>query len=86
MTNIKFQCDKCGVCCTRLNMNSIYSDLHDGSGVCRYFSKESRLCLIYDNRPDKCDVIKMYKLFKDKLSLKEYIEINKIMCDKLRRL
>lgn len=80
-----FTCDRCGACCRHLNLNSIYSDLDRGDGVCRYLI--GNLCSIYASRPLKCRVDESYDLyFKDLYSKEEYYEINKLMCIKLKAL
>ncbi len=80
----EFPCDKCGLCCKNLNKSELYSDLHDGSGICRYFDDETNLCRIYDHRPLKCNILASYDFFKDKYSLDEYIRLNVKECKKLK--
>lgn len=80
-----FTCDKCACCCKSLYLNSLYSELDRGDGVCKYLDCSSNLCLIYDFRPVICNVEKMYKnVFCEYYSEKEYFEINKTYCRKLR--
>lgn len=79
-------CDKCGLCCRNLNLNEIYSPLHDGTGVCRYLN-EDNLCLIYHDRPLLCNIERSYEIiFKYKYSLEEYYNINKKACNLLKNL
>lgn len=81
-----FKCDCCGLCCMKLKMSELYSDLDRGDGICRYFDVTSKLCSIYENRPDKCNVDKMYeKFYKDKISIEEYYELNYEVCNRLKR-
>ncbi len=81
-----FDCEKCGACCTNLNkFSGLYEDLDDGHGCCIYFDFESHLCKIYEARPDKCDVLKSYSLFRNVVTFQEYIEITKEGCNRLRR-
>ena len=42
--------------------------------------------MIYDFRPDICRVDKMYKRYKDKMTLDEYIDANYEACEMLRKL
>lgn len=79
-----FPCDKCGLCCRNLDKSEIYSDLHDGDGICRYLDLETNLCRIYENRPLKCNIIKSYELFFTKYDLEKYIELNMLACKKLK--
>ncbi len=87
--NIKethFPCDKCGICCSMLPKNSIYEGLRNKNGVCKHFDVNKRHCKIYDNRPEICNVIQMYKYFKDNMSLEEYIKINVESCKILKEM
>lgn len=81
-----FVCDCCGLCCMNLDMSDIYDDLNRGDGVCIYFNEETRLCSIYNKRPDKCNVDKTYELlYSDKLSKEEYYKLNYEACKKLKK-
>lgn len=63
----------------------MYADLDRGDGICKYFDVESKLCLIYNNRPDKCNIDKMYiKYFKKEVSLEDYYQLNYVACKKLK--
>ena len=59
--------------------------LDDGTGVCRYFERKSKLCTIYESRPEICNVEKGYKFFENTMSYDEYIELNYKICKELRR-
>ena len=83
--NKMFQCDCCGLCCMNLKMSELYSDLDRGDGICRYLDVASKLCTIYRNRPDKCNVDKTYeKFYKDKITLEEYYKLNYEVCNRLK--
>ncbi|GFP76252.1 YkgJ family cysteine cluster protein [Clostridium fungisolvens] len=84
MSNEKFPCDKCGLCCRNLDKSPVYEDLHDGSGICNHLDTETNLCTIYDRRPGKCNIIASYKHFEDTLKFDEYIELNINACKKLK--
>ena len=79
-----FPCDKCGLCCQNLNGVKIYDDLNDGSGTCIHFDKKTKLCKIYHNRPEKCNVESMYKYFSRHMSYDEYIKLNMDSCVRLK--
>lgn len=80
-----FPCEKCGCCCRSLAGCGLYADLDRGDGVCRYFDIKSKLCLIYDKRPEKCNISKMYSLyFADQYTWEEFIDVNKKACNLLR--
>lgn len=53
-----FVCDCCGLCCMSLKKSELYSDLDRRDGICRYFDTDSKLCTIYNEPPDKCNVDK----------------------------
>ena len=81
-----FICDCCGLCCMNLDKSSIYDDLNRGDGICVYFNEKTKLCTIYDNRPDKCNVDKIYELlYSDKLSKEDYYKLNYEACKKLKK-
>lgn len=56
-----FECDKCGECCRNLNKSSLYDELHDGDGICKYL--KGNICSIYDKRPILCRVDESYNIF-----------------------
>ncbi len=80
-----FKCDKCGKCCKMVGQKSMYKHLDRGDGICRYFDEDTNLCSIYENRPDICNVDKMYELFyKNILSKSEYYKLNYEACKKIK--
>ena len=79
-----FLCEKCGLCCQNLDKSDIYNDLNDGTGVCIYFEKETKLCTIYDNRPAKCNVMAFYQYVKNDISLEDYLKMNYESCRRLK--
>ena len=81
----KFKCTKCGLCCMNIQNVELAKDLDDGTGVCRYFERKSKLCTIYESRPEICNVEKGYKFFENTMSYDEYIELNYKICKELRR-
>ena len=80
-----FQCDKCGKCCENLDRSEEYRDLDDGTGTCIYFDKQTRLCKIYDSRPERCNIQQSYKRFESEMSYDEYLEMNLRACEILKR-
>lgn len=81
-----FKCDCCGLCCMNLKLSDIYSDLDRGDGICRYFDINTKLCSIYENRPDKCNVDKMYDIqYKGTITKDEYYELNYEACRLLKK-
>ena len=79
-----FKCDKCGACCRHLERSELYRDLDRGDGICKYLS--NNLCSIYEERPLKCRVDDSYhQIFKDKMSLDEFYQINYEACASLKK-
>lgn len=81
-----FHCDRCGICCTKLKLSNIYSELDSGNGICKFFDMSTKLCTIYENRPEICDVKAMYKYFKNMMTFNEYILSNERCCKRLKEM
>ena len=82
--NPGFNCDMCGECCRHIDYIPQLAPFDDGNGVCIHLKND--LCDIYDNRPDICNVDKMYekefyKIFSTK---EEYYKANAAMCESLK--
>lgn len=82
---IIFQCNKCGKCCESLNRSFLYDDLNDGNGTCKYYDKNTKLCTIYNSRPEKCNVEKFYKKVSHLYTYEEYIKLNYLSCELLNK-
>lgn len=81
----EFKCDCCGLCCMNLNMSEIYSDLDRGDGVCIYFDMKTKLCSIYDKRPEKCNIDKTYeRLYQGEMIREQFYQLNYEMCKLLK--
>jgi len=84
--NNSFRCNKCGICCTKLNNNSLYSSLDRGDGICKYFDESDRNCSIYEKRPVLCRVEDSYNLFfSEKMTKEEYYHLNYKSCSELQK-
>ena len=59
---VAFACTACGSCCTRIHENWVgYEQFKaDGwilpDGACKNYDRATRLCCIYETRPDACRV------------------------------
>lgn len=82
---MEFPCDRCGLCCQSIKGIELYKDLDDGSGTCKYFDINTKLCTIYYQRPEKCDVKAMYRYFSNQFTFEEWIEFNAIACYELKK-
>jgi Fe-S-cluster containining protein len=77
-----FPCIKCGLCCRTLKFIPAAAVYHNGDGVCRYLKND--LCSIYENRPEICNVERMYDAyFRKIMDEKTFIRTNLIVCLKL---
>lgn len=75
-----FKCTKCGICCRNIDKIPELSGFHTGNGICVHLS-DNNLCNIYPNRPDICNVDKMYELkYKTLMSKEEYETLNMESC------
>lgn len=79
-----FFCDQCGLCCQNLHLSDQYSDLDSGDGTCMHFDRQSKLCKIYETRPEKCQVDYMYSLFFSYMTKDEYYQLNYEACQLLK--
>ena len=77
---------RCGCCCKNIKYYEPAQFLDRGDGVCKYYNDADKACTIYDFRPDFCRVDKMYKLYKDKMTWDEYVDLNYEACIELRKL
>lgn len=83
--DIKFICDKCGVCCIVAVKTGMVPKNEDGT-ACKFLT-EDNLCSIYNDRPNFCDVNYMIKfVYKNNgLSIKEGIKDTVNLCKEVRR-
>lgn len=78
-----FKCSACEECCRNLDKSELYKDLDRGDGVCKYL--EGNKCSIYNERPLLCRVDEAFEVyFKDRMSKKEYYNLNYKACYKLK--
>jgi len=81
---MKFPCTQCGQCCKNIQGIDLLKSYHSGDGVC-YFYEKTEGCLIYEFRPDVCNIEKGYeRFFSQYLSLDEYLKNNALACNALQ--
>ena len=81
-----FDCNSCGQCCRRVNVNQITDFLDRGDGICRHFEEFSNLCTIYDERPLVCRVEDYYRTHLiELLSWEDFVQLNREVCDELQK-
>lgn len=82
-----FPCSGCGLCCQNIAHIKELREFNRGDGVCKYYDFTSKICLIYEKRPDICKVDTMYqKEYYKSFSKKEFYTLNAEVCNKLQEL
>lgn len=81
---MKFNCDKCGLCCKNIKLSSLSAELDRGDGICKHL--RNNLCEIYDERPIYCNVEEYYeKYLSEKVKREEFYEQNRKICELLKK-
>ncbi|SNY97920.1 YkgJ family cysteine cluster protein [Halomonas sp. hl-4] len=80
-----FPCSQCGLCCQQVHLATETSYLDRGDGVCRHYDEPSKLCGIYNERPDICRVdLQFDRTYSKQYSWDEYVVMNLIACEFLQ--
>ena len=80
-----FPCNSCGKCCQNVHLSEITQPLDRGDGTCHHFDENTKLCLIYNNRPNICRVESEYiNNYSTKYTWDEFININLKICELLQ--
>lgn len=75
---MKFPCTSCGACCRKLPG---FATLNRGDGTCRYYDDATRLCTVYDQRPEVCRIDRYYETrLRDQLDAKVFYTIQALNC------
>jgi len=80
---VNFSCDRCGLCCQLISKIPQLAAFDRGDGVCIHL--QGTLCDIYEQRPDICNVEKMYKTFSGQMSYAEYIKMMENSCKLIKQ-
>ena len=83
LNNIEFICTSCGACCKLAGQTGLVPSKKDGS--CVYLNKENK-CDIYEDRPEFCNVKRMYeKRIKNglKMTYKDYCKMSNLICNEM---
>ena len=79
-----FPCVQCGLCCQHVNQAEETRFLDRGDGTCLYYNNASKLCRIYDDRPDICRVELQFQLnYAQRYTWGEFLALNLIVCKQL---
>jgi Fe-S-cluster containining protein len=79
----EFKCTSCGACCILAGKIGLMPSKKDGS--CIYLNKKNQ-CDIYDNRPEICNVKRMYAKRVNqglKMSYTDFCKINNKICNSM---
>lgn len=81
-----FPCTKCGLCCQNISRIKELQNYDLGNGVCKYFDNNMNSCMIYDKRPNICQVDKMFEIEYHKQYTKDkFYLINANACNELQQ-
>lgn len=86
MTLPAFPCTQCGLCCRNVQLSEQTKYLDRGDGVCRHYSDADKHCLIYETRPDICQIDRQYRMhYVQRLSWETFVKLNVEVCKLLQR-
>ncbi len=81
-TNFSFPCYQCGGCCQNVYRSPDTEYLAGDDGCCRFYIKATKLCSIYETRPEICRVSDYYiHHLQHVLSWSEYVALNLLYCE-----
>lgn len=81
-----FPCNRCGACCKSVGLSPLTAALDRGDGACRHYDDKEGLCRVYAQRPDACNVEKVYDThFASRLSWPAYVALNVEACAALEQ-
>ena len=79
-----FPCTACGKCCQNVDKSEQTKFVDRGDGTCYHFDENTKLCLIYENRPLVCRVEQYYQTYlKEIYEWEEFVKLNLEICQKL---
>lgn len=79
------ECNRCGICCTQLKSNPLYTHLDRGDGLCINLDIETKECQIFDSRPDICNSKMMYQHHFRKMAPVKFTELNRELCAEMQK-
>ena len=81
-----FVCDQCGICCKHIDQIPQLKQFDQGNGRCINLTNNN-LCAIYEDRPEICNIAKMYELeYCRQMTEDEYLYLNFEGCKELKRI
>ena len=82
----QYKCENCGACCRHWNPARYNKEIVNEKGDCIYLDINTKLCTIYNNRPDFCRVNKWYNLHFSNIKWEHYTTQQILGCNILRKL
>ena len=80
-----FPCSSCGLCCQNISNIQELKEFDLGNGVCKYFNIDTKLCQIYETRPDICRVDKMFDIkYYQYFTKDEFYTLNANACNAMQ--
>ncbi len=80
-----FPCSGCGLCCQNISNIQELKHYDLGNGMCKYFDMSSNECMIYNNRPEICQIDKMYEIkYRTSYKKQEFYALNAQVCNTLQ--
>ena len=83
---MSFPCSMCGLCCQNIGHIESFKEYDRGDGICKYFDFDNNGCKIYENRPDICNIDRMYSkyFYKEYKTLSDFYIANANSCNFLQ--
>jgi len=86
---MEFDCKQCGNCCRNANKIPLEQLEFFGlklnkKGVCVNFKRNK--CTIYNERPDICNIEKVYQKYFSYMNKEDFIKLNYKSCNKFKAL
>lgn len=82
---LAFPCTQCGLCCQNVHLAEETQFLDRGDGICRHYDATSKLCSIYQERPDICRVDRMYAMrYQKEYAWETFVALNQQVCTALQ--
>ncbi|KMV31450.1 hypothetical protein AB733_04815 [Photobacterium swingsii] len=78
-----FDCEACGECCRHIHLVEGLKHLQT-NGVCDYL--EGNKCRIYSRRPELCQYEKVFELYKNQYTAKEFYDLTVKFCNELKEI
>lgn len=76
-----FPCYQCGKCCSNVHLSDETKFLDRGDGCCKHLDLDTKLCSIYEDRPDICRVELQYlSRFSKLYAWDHFVELNLEIC------